>query len=64
MKPEIRSMSEPTGPSSEVHGDACTECGHRIQSNAERLRVADGTVICAQCYKHLFFQEHLTRCPE
>jgi predicted CXXCH cytochrome family protein len=64
MKPEIRSMDEPTGQSSEAPGAVCTECGHRFTSSAERLRVADGTAICAQCYKHLFFPERVLRCPE
>ena len=55
---------QPTGKSTEPGCDTCMECGHRVNSSAERLQVGDCSFMCDQCYKRLSFPESVTRCCE
>ncbi len=64
MDPMIRTENQSTRPSPAAGSPVCAECGHRIKTSAEQLRVGECTFICDQCYKHLSFPENVTRCSE
>ena len=63
-KTRLINDSKPTGQSTEARCVICAECGPRIKSSAERLRVGDCSFICEQCYKRLSFPERVDRCCE
>mgnify|MGYP001812022178 CR=1 FL=1 len=60
----MKDQIQPTGQSTELRFAICKECGHQIQSSAERLRVGASSFMCDQCYKRLSFPESVTRCCE